>query len=158
MVQFLLIDLFRVLLFPKDRTYFGDLDPLYDSKSKLDGFTFSDHFEFNTQLLEYLRSLTPQVGLYLYTAATRFLSDPEAKAILDPLFQSIYSTSDLGMRKTDTESFQLICSNLKAIPRDVLYIGDNAGCVEAALRAGIQALHYSTNSQIISSIKTQINA
>lgn len=156
MAKILLIDLFRVHLFPKDLTYFGDLDPLFSSKVNLPDYKFSDYFSFNTDLIDYLRLISAKIPLHLFTAAQKFLQSPEALGTLFPLFTSVISTSDMGMRKTDIESFQLICSNLAVQPAQVVYVGDNSANVETAAKAGVQTIHYTTNSQVIADLQVKI--
>ena len=154
----LLIDLFRVLVFPKDKTYFGDLNPLYDKNTGHLGLKPDEYLEFNQELLRFLATLVPTTRLCLYTAATQFQHDLRVKPILDPIFASVYSTEGLGMRKTDPESFQLVCSQLQAIPSQVIYVGDNSACVEAAAKAGLSAILYTTNSDVISAIQSYLTS
>jgi|SRR3989344_429978 len=157
MIKFILVDLFRVLLFPKDKTYLGDLNPLYTEKAKNPDNHFFDYLEFNTELLSFLATLTSRFTFCLFTAATEVQHTPEAQSVLGPIFKATYSTEKLGMRKTDPESFQLVCSYLRAIPPEIMYIGDNSACVEAAGKAGISGILYTTNSQTISDLKAKLN-
>lgn len=157
MVRFILVDLFRVLLFPKDKTYLGDLNPLFAEKSRNSEVHFNDYLEFNSELLTFLSTLTPKYTLCLFTAASQIQQTPEVQSVLAPLFQLTYTTEKLGMRKTDPESFQLVCSYLRAIPPEIVYIGDNSACVEAAGKAGISGILFTTNSQTISDLKSRLN-
>lgn len=158
MVQVLLIDLFRVVVFPRDKTYFGDLNPLYSKNTLHLGQPVDSYLEFNHELLAFFTTLVPRLRLCLYTAATQFQSDPAVKQLLDPVFTSVYSTEALGMRKTDPESFQLVCSQLQVSPPQVLYLGDNSAHVAAAASASLTAILFTTTSETITAITAKLSS
>jgi FMN phosphatase YigB (HAD superfamily) len=157
MQQTLLIDLFRVLLFPKDLTYFGDLEPLYISKRNLPNYSFDDYFQINTEFVDFLKGISSDIDRYLFTAAHEFLQSLEAKQYLTPLFKSIFTTHDLGMRKSDIEIYQMISSQLRVQPQQIIYVGDNSINVEAAAKSGIQAIQFTTTSQVIPVISQKLS-
>jgi hypothetical protein len=78
------------LLFPKDLTYFGDLEPLYISKRNLPNYSFDDYFQINTEFVDFLKGISSDIDRYLFTAAHEFLQSLEAKQYLTPLFKSIF--------------------------------------------------------------------
>ena len=151
MVKVLLFGFFRVIIFPTNRSYIGDLVPYYSEASKRSDFQFSHYFEFNTELLETIKALPPTPVRCLITAASLHIL-PEVKPILDPVFSKVYSLEKLGMRKTDPEAYQPICSDQMVAPSEVIFIDDNLNCLQSAGSVGLITLPYLSNSQTISDL------
>lgn len=83
MITNLLFDFSRVILFPKDEKYSGLLNDLY-RKIVSENAAFLDHYRFNNELLEFLKTLKNKFKLSIYTTDI-VQNDPESKKIVDEL-------------------------------------------------------------------------
>ena len=77
----------------------------------------------------------------------------EVKELLDPIFDYDFSVSEIGLAKTDSRVYKLLAQKLKVKPEQIIYIDDNLMNLEAAREAGVKAIQYMNNKQIISEIE-----
>ena len=68
-------------------------------------------------------------------------------------FKNIFAANDLGVSKKDPNSYKLIANKLQCSPNEIIYIDDNQKNVEAAKSAGINAIYFMNNQQILFEIK-----
>lgn len=65
---------------------------------------------------------------------------------LDQLFEQVYYSSTLGMRKPHPETFSNVCELNNLIPEETLFIDDSIQHVEGAQIAGLRAIHLDVKS------------
>jgi FMN phosphatase YigB (HAD superfamily) len=156
MITHLLFDFSRVILFPNDSST-GRLNAHHQQHFQSPTYRFTDHFRLNTQLLNYLKTIQDQHYLAIFTTGT-IQEHPQLKPHLEPIFQRIFSVPELGLPKTDSQVYQLICQRLGSQPHQTLFIDDTHGNVEAAQAAGLKTIHYQSNPQFFTDLKQQNEA
>ena len=106
----ILFDLSRVILFPKDKTYAKDLNPLYAKLTEKEKEKFWEYFELNNSLLAALEELQKKQDIYMFTSG--LIQDaPQLKQALK-VFKKIYSAEKMNMHKTNPRAYQLIARDL----------------------------------------------
>lgn len=146
MITVLLCDFSRVLLFPKDESYKGELNALYRKFVQTPGYRALDYFRFNEELLQFFEEKRTRYELYVFTAGIA-QDAPDIKERLDLIFLAVFSAEELGVKKSDPKTYQLIASKIKKNPRDILFVDDNEINVTAARSAGVQAIQFKNNQQ-----------
>lgn len=68
---------------------------------------------------------------------------------LENHFDTIYFSSDMGMRKPNPEIFLQVCKEQGFKPSETLFIDDTEQHVEGAKKAGLNAAHMNTEKQDI---------
>ncbi len=148
MIRAALFDLSRVLLFAKDKSYAGDLNPLHASlKARNPNYPFLEHFELNNELLKYIKSLKGRFQLHIFTSGT-IQDAPEISGELK-FFDGIYSAEKLGIEKTDPMSYEQISEKLGLKTSEILLIDDRQENLTAARRAGMQTHLFKTNKALV---------
>jgi len=155
MVKALISDFSRVLLFSKDKNHKDSLNSLHRQLSTRPDYKLLDFFEVNHELLNYYRSLTGKVGLYIFTSET-IQDSPELQPFIKPVFKEIYSASKMGIDKKDPNAYKQIVSKLGLTPNEVIYIDDNENNIEAANKAGLQTVLYTDNESSIGELQTKL--
>ena len=64
------------------------------------------------------------------------------------LFNKIYYSHEIGVRKPNEESFLLVLEENNLIPNEVLFIDDSPQHIEGAKKLGIQTYHLQDNEEI----------
>lgn len=82
----------------------------------------------------YLLSNTNDI--HIQVAFDRWKKLPVTQAY--DLFNHIFLSQEVGMRKPDDEIFQLVLNELSASPEEVLFVDDSIQHIETANRMGIQ--------------------
>ena len=103
MQKSIIFDFSRVLLFPKDKTYYGSLNEKHRTLSENPDYYLLDYFVVNEELLEHLSFLKTKYRLFIFTSET-IQDDLSLKPFLLPLFEGIFSAMKLGLDKTDSSS------------------------------------------------------
>ncbi len=67
---------------------------------------------------------------------------------LDPLFETIYYSHDVGLRKPNIDIFEHVINDGKMEPTATVFLDDNAMNVAAAQKTGIHTLHV-TSSEVM---------
>jgi len=155
-IKTLLFDFSRVLIFPKDETYSGLLNDLYKKAINGGNFNFYDSFTFNTELLTFLKTIKSHFSLDIYTTDI-LQSDPAAKAILEPIFDHIFSANELGLSKKDPQGFIAIAEKLGVKPNEILFIDDSLANIETAKKAGLQTIQFKSNTEFFRDIESRIH-
>lgn len=148
MVNTLISDLSRVLLFPKDKNYKGSLNELHNHLSIQQGYNLLTYFELNKALLTYYKSLGGKLNLYLFTSEL-IQESPDLQPYLQPVFKGIYSALSMGISKSDKQAYLKLASTISVAPKDILYIDDNDLNIEAAKKAGFYTILYKGNASLI---------
>ena len=148
MVNTLLFDFSKVVLFLKDPNYSGTLNGLYrDSLSSGKSFNFWDYFELNSELVDLLEKSKDKFSLYLFTSGT-IQEAPELKEAIEELFIKIYSAEKIGYSKSDPEAYKYIASDINKDPSGIAFIDDQWENVHAAKSVGIKGIQYLDNTQL----------
>jgi len=152
MITTLLSDFSRVILIPKNRNYQGNLIDLHNKLSENSDYKLLDYFEFNRELLDYYKKLKNKFSINIFTTGTMIVVAEEHK-LLDPIFERIYISNDMGLNKDDENAYLWIAKDLGKTPNEILFIDDDLKSIEAAKRAGLQTVHFVTTQQAISEIE-----
>lgn len=153
MIKVILCDFSRVILLPKE-----EVPSLNDLHKKLSGsgeYHFSDHFQLNEELLDYLLKHKDQYIICMYTTSI-IHEEPEVKERLDKIFKKIYSVIELNLDKKDSSSYHSIATDLKVNPEEILFIDDSEGNVIAAKEAGLKVIQYQSNPQLFNKLKEYV--
>lgn len=150
MIKALLFDFSRTLLFPKDNSYKGGLNELNNELRKDPSFHFLDHFELNTELINFLKE--KNLPLYIFTQET-VQESPEIKDDVNKVFSRIFVAKRMGVEKSDPNSFKLIAKELGLNPEELFYADDIEKNVKAARLAGLKAIQYENNTELISELQ-----
>lgn len=151
MVTTVLSDFSRVLLFPKDPNYPGTLNGLYtELKSKYGSFNFYDYYVFNDELLDFYTKLKEKYSVNIFTTGLIQKNSPEVAARMTPIFENTFAAQDYGLSKQDPQSYVFIADKLGKNPEEILFIDDQKGNIEAAQKAGMQAILYISNENLFS--------
>lgn len=141
MITTYLFDFSRVLLFPKDKSYTGELNTLYRDLTKRGVSDFWEYYEWNEQLLSYLEGIKDKIGLYVFTSG--LIQDaPELKGRLNKVFKKVYSSEKLGLNKKESDSFVAVAKDIGVQPENILFIDDSETNIKAAKQANVNVLLY----------------
>lgn len=157
MITTLLLDLSRVLLFPTDPAYQGELNILYRELREKPGFVFSHHFVLNQELLSYLQKQSSQYTLAMFTSGV-IQHAAEIKEPLSQLFSPILSAEELGLTKTDPGAYRQIAQTLSSEPSEILYIDDVPANISAAKSARLSVIQYHNNEQLLKDLKPYLHS
>ncbi len=151
-VRAIISDVSYVLLFPKDKSYSGLLNDLYEKLRTASDFSFQNYFEINSELLNYFDSIKGKVSLYIYTS-DYIQNDPAVKSSLDNTFKKIYSAREMGTHKSRPEGYQQIIYEIGLPAKEALFIDDNPSNLEVAKLVGLETILYKNNQETIEAIK-----
>lgn len=143
MIQTVLFDFARVLLFVQDRAYQGSLSQYYQ---QLIGQHTSiwDCYRLNEELLTVLKNTYQhQYQLAILTASETLPRHPEVAPKLTSLFNPILLAKELGVSKDQPACYTTVCKILQKKPTEVVFIDDSARNVAAAQTAGLPTIHFS---------------
>ena len=71
---------------------------------------------------------------------------------LDMVFKDIFNVPMIGFKKTDKNAYLKLCEELDLKPSQVMFIDDTEENINAAKEAGLHAVVYHDNNQILNSI------
>jgi len=150
----ILSDFSRTILHPKDTSYTGGLNSLHKKlDAELgDAYRVLDHFKFNTELMDFYRSLT-DTSVNVFT--TDVIQDhPHIRPELELVFENIFAANDLGLSKKDPNAYIFVAQKLNTRPSSIVYVDDQHANNEAARVAGMNIVHFDGNtSAVIEKIK-----
>jgi len=66
------------------------------------------------------------------------------------IFDKIYSSCEIGLRKPDAESFQYILEDLEVQPAETIFFDDRVENIEAANKLGINSVLVDTDNRVTS--------
>lgn len=152
-----LSDLGAVLLFPKDKTYNGKLNPLYAQLSQRYNFQFFDHFELNDELLQTYEELK-QKGVVCYSVTEGTIqNDPAIQPKLNHVFLKIYSAQSLSLNKQIPQLYVRLAKEIGSNAEQFLFIDDSELNCEAAKSAGMNVHLYTSNTEVAEYLKRSIS-
>lgn len=152
MITTIVSDFSRVILFPKDTTYSGDLNPLDGELKRKKEYNPLDYFVFNEEYLDLLSSLKNSYSLVIFTSG-HMQEDPRLSSKILPIFEKIYTTSDTGFEKSDSRVYQKLAKLLSIQPEYMLFIDDNAENCSAAQKVGVATVRYIDNKSLVSELR-----
>lgn len=151
MIKVILSDFARVILFPKDKSYHGRLDELQAELNKSGSHNFFDYFELNQELLDYFKSLKTKFSVNIFTSADTYKL-PEVFNLLTPVFDNFFYSVELGVKKTDPATYQMLAQKLKVKPEEIVFIDDEDKNTEAASQAGLKTVLYKDNQSLLAQL------
>jgi epoxide hydrolase-like predicted phosphatase len=108
----------------------------------------------NTELIEYIRQLRPQYRTALLSNSFVGAREREQAAYgFGDLVDEIVYSHEAGMNKPDPRIYTLLCSRLDVAPEETVFVDDTDECVAGARAAGIHAIRYQDNAQVIGEIE-----
>lgn len=152
MITTIVSDLSYVILFPKNKTYYGSLNRLNQTLSQQSDYYFFDYFQFNEELLHFYNKIKDIYSLNIFTT-DNIQKRPEVKPRLYALFENIYNAKDLEIDKTTPEAYITIASLLKKKPNEILYIDDQQINEDAARQAGLHVVQFVNTRKLINDLK-----
>lgn len=132
------------------------MSPLYARVSGEPGYKFSDHFEFNEQMLAFLQSIKDQYTLSVFTSGT-MPEVAEVKEKFNSLFEKVYLGQDFSQGKGAPQPYLFIAGDLKKKPNEILFIDDIADNIDAAQEAGLNTLRFESNEQFFAQVHNLLN-
>jgi HAD superfamily hydrolase (TIGR01509 family) len=143
----LIVDFSRVLLFAKAAGV-ASLNEHHRELAERPGYEFYEHFELNRELLEFLARLKGRVPMYIFTDG-RLHVLPEAAVYLRDIFAGAKTVESVGVSKRDPRAYRELVAQLGLEPGDVVFVDDKAANVAAAEAAGLRAVRYHDNAQVM---------
>jgi len=155
MIQAIVSDFSRVLLFPRDQNYSGSLNKLHQELLQETDYDFWKHFKLNDELLAFYQSLSASIPVFIFTSDSIQDHPPLHEKIKD-VFKAILSAKELGIQKNDPEAYHVLTSKLNIPSNEILYIDDSLENIAAAKNSGLKTAMYQNNQQIIERIAQEI--
>ncbi len=147
----IVFDFSRVILFPKDAVYQGSLNKLYKEISIQTGFSFSDNYYLNQELLDYLETLKEKVEMIVFTSGVLH-EHPEVSPKIS-MFNLFIKSGDYNLDKANPESFYQLAKILGTPEKELVFIDDSEKNIVAAKKAGLQTHHYVNNPDLFVFLK-----
>ncbi len=153
MVNTILSDFSRVLLFPKDTSFTGKLNRLHKDLTEKDpNYSFFEYFVLNEELLEYYKSMKPAISFHIFTTGS-VQNHPEVRKIIDPIFDSIISAEEYSLHKNAPHAYIFISKKINKKPEEMLFVDDKRQNVEAAEKVGLTGVQYKDNERLFPFLK-----
>lgn len=151
-IQALVFDFSRVLLFAKDPDYKDDLNPLHRKLLEQDAdYPFLEYFYLNQELLDYLGELGTK-RRFIFTSG--IIQDaPAIQANIRGVFEAIYSAEKMGVRKTEPDAYRQLCQNIQLQPHEVLFVDDSQRNLDAAAQTGMQTFLFTGNEGLLPALE-----
>ncbi len=157
MITTVISDFSRVILQPIDANHEGGLNALHKELiQQLGTYDLWEYFVINEELLSFYSSLKPTVSINIFTKGT-IQKEPQIKEKITPIFENIFSATELNLSKKDPESYKLIAKKLNVQPEEILYVDDQQGNIDAAKQAGMNVILFTSTKQILKEIHEIIN-
>lgn len=154
-VNTLLFDFSRTLIFPKDRAYKGKLNELYKSIILNKNYKFFDHFILNNDLINYLKPFKNKFLLAIFTTDI-IQNDPAVRPVLDENFSYVFVANDLKVSKKDPKAYHLIAKTLGRKTSDIIYVDDTVEKLQAAKGAGMKTVQFISNKQLFKELEKKL--
>jgi len=107
----------------------------------------------DVHVIELVRELKSRYKTGLFSNAPKGMRAKLERLNLAPLFDEIIISSEIGYAKPSDESFRIAVATLDVPAEEILFIDDNPRNIEAALKNGIPALHYTSADDITTALK-----
>lgn len=154
MLKAVVFDFCRVFLFPRDESYFGELNALHKVLSENPKYNFDDNFVFNHELLDIVKNccIDQRYDLYIFTSGN-IQETPECKRFLSDNFKKVISASKYKLSKKKTSSYLILSDMVGLEPSEILFIDDSRENTLAAENAGMLTITFRNNVQFEVEIK-----
>jgi HAD superfamily hydrolase (TIGR01509 family) len=153
MITTILSDLAYVLLFPKDKTYNGTLNGLYEELcEKYMVFDFYNYFIFNQDMLDLYISLKKNYSVNMLTSG-HIQYAVEVRTKIDSIFEHIYSAEELCVKKNEKFAYEMVAIKLGKRPQEFLFIDDKQENLDASKSAGMSVIHFKDFQKLSQRIK-----
>lgn len=157
MITTIVFDFSRTLLFYNDESYSGSLNKMHKKLSEDENYQFFDHYSFNKQLVDFISQYKDKYQLYIFTSGNLH-EMPGIKEIVDEVFIRVIKSHEFDLEKTDPHAYQVLSSTILEVPaEEILFIDDQIERINAAKESGVNTIHFQTNEQTISELKTVLN-
>ena len=157
MINTILSDFSKVILFPKKVNFIGGLNRLHrELFSSNKDYDFFEYFTLNTELLDCYKSLKNKYSINIFTTG-EIQNVTQVKEIIKPIFDQIISANEFALSKTDSKSYVSVTKKLLKRPEEILYIDDNEKNIIAAKKAGLNTFLYKDNKSLISFLNSISN-
>ncbi len=131
------------------------VDPVYNSKNIEDAWN-AMLLNFRQESLNKLKELKKRYKLYLLSNTNyihlkefnKIYQQTVSKEPFDSLFDKVYFSHEIGLRKPDIEPFLVVVNENNLIPSQTLFIDDSKQNVEGAKKAGLQAIHFTGTMKV----------
>jgi HAD superfamily hydrolase (TIGR01509 family) len=144
MISTLLFDFNNVLLFVEETT----VKSVAATYQKIDvPSSWSKFFFLNTELLQFIKEHHSKLNSAILSASEFSLYQPEIKELVVPYFDHLFFAKDEGWSKDLPATYMAVADRLKLDPSSLLFVDDKRENVEAAQRAGLSTIHFTTNAE-----------
>jgi epoxide hydrolase-like predicted phosphatase len=108
----------------------------------------------NTELIDYARGLRPRyrTGIISNSFVGAREREQAMFGVADLTDALIYS-HEAGVSKPDRRIYDLACAQLDVAPPEAVFVDDTERCVDGARLAGLQAVLYQDNTQVIEDVE-----
>ncbi len=155
MIQSLVSDFSNVVLLSKDKSYSGGLNALYKKLSAQGEYDFFAYFQFNRDLLDFYKTLSKDIDLYLFTS--EYIQEhPLVRSEIDGMFKEVFSGARLGLIKTHASTYKTIADIIGKKSEEILFIDDRQENIDAARDADMAVIRYESNNQTIREIRKKL--
>lgn len=152
-VTVILLDFSYTLCFPKTEEHIDSLNGLYNEIKKNNATVNPlDTFILNQELLDFLKTLKNRCKIIIFTSGYMH-TDPTVAQYLQPVVDTVITSSDIGLPKSFPDAFKVIANKLGVEPNKILFIDDLQKNVTAAETAGTQTIRFTNNTEVIQTIK-----
>ncbi len=149
----IVFDFSRVLLFPKNQAYQGELNKLHADLSSKPNYKFLENFKFNEDLLNFLEQQKDNIELYIFTTGV-IQNTPEVRGRIKGIFRKIFTVADMGFNKESIEAFNGVIKEIGKKPEEITFVDDKVENIEPARKAGLKTIHYhNDNNRLIEDLK-----
>jgi epoxide hydrolase-like predicted phosphatase len=117
-----------------------------------DAFFSGDRLDHT--LLDFLRSLRPNIKIGLISNAWSGLREWSIRQKFDDVFDDMTISAEVGIRKPDARIYQLALERLDVRPEEAILIDDAPENITGAQAVGMRGFVFQTSEQTIAEIKT----
>ena len=112
---------------------------------------------FPPERIELLKKLGNKYRLFLLSNTNaihvvefqKIYSDTFKNGSLADLFEKVYYSNEIGMRKPGTEIYEFVIKDSQLVPEETVFIDDSLANVEGAKQTGIQGTHLKPGMTIL---------
>ncbi|GAC1383532.1 MAG: HAD family phosphatase [Ginsengibacter sp.] len=131
------------------------VDPVYNAKDIEQAWN-AMLLNFRLESLNELKRIRKIYKIYLLSN-TNYIHLKEFNKIYDKtvskepfasLFDNVYFSHEIGLRKPNIEPFEYVVNENNLIPQQTLFIDDSLQNVEGARKAGLKAIHFTGEMRV----------
>ena len=67
-------------------------------------------------------------------------------------FETIFVSSEIGLRKPDAPAFAYVCREMQAEPEETIFLDDSLENVHGARASGLDARHVATEAEVVATL------